>query len=172
MSVIRLVDSTCAGLEWNRCPELDGVSARPGWHACVQVRVPPPRPGNGGRPVCREAHRLGPRCARSTRRNGSAGPAQRTPRAWPGRWTTGSPRACWGGIAEDERRARRATCREEVATEASRSPLREPAQSPKSGDAASPRRMPAWLPTGESTLRRRAVRTSSPGSTGASVRTQ
>ena len=58
----------------------------------------------------------------------------------------------WGGTAEDERRARRATCREEVATEASRSPLREPTQSPKSSDAASPCRTPAWLPTGRPTL--------------------
>jgi len=36
----------------------------------------------------------GPACARSAKRNRSAGPARRKPSAWPGRWITGSSMAC------------------------------------------------------------------------------
>src|SRR5438445_366217 len=38
--------------------------------------------------------RPGPRCARSTRQNGSAGPARRRASAWPGRWTNRLPMVC------------------------------------------------------------------------------
>src|ERR1700749_1701281 len=116
MSVIHLADGTYAGLEW--------IGTRTRW----STRSPrlARRLCQTTSPVTKSAALLAtawrnPWDANSTRRICRACPAQAAPGLGDGpRITSG----LWGGTAEDERRARRAIYREEVATEASRSPLR------------------------------------------------
>jgi hypothetical protein len=160
--VIRLVASTCAGLEWIGAQnQLEYPFALADALACKFGY----RRANPATTVGQHAASLtasASRCAGSTRLSGSAGPAQRRSACLPGRWTTGSPRSRGGGTRRGRAARPPASCREE-STEAV-----SPA-APRADSITEIRRCRLTLPytslpfiPANQPGRRRAVRTATP----------
>ena len=155
----------------DRCPEPVGVLVRPGWRACIQVRVPLRRPSNDGRPARCEAHRFGLALRQIDEAKADLpGLASAGPRACP----DDGPRDHLGrtGSHPPKTSGEPSGDLPKEATRQFRPPLRGRAQSQKSGDADSPRRTPACLHTGKSALEEARCESSNATPADASVRTR